>query len=160
MQTMRDFSDPFAQEISFATNAAFWLCYACLEAAAIATSATQIQDTISLDDTVDIGKPIISKDADNTRHLETIQEIGMVTMRRILEESDFLKLLIGIQKLSSHFYSYSISLKRGKTALLPLLFAALENPHSCEDAYKSLIVTIRIQDSHLLSCSKDEPSRG
>jgi hypothetical protein len=146
MQTMRDFHDPYAQEISFATNAAFWLCYACLETAAIASSATQIQDTISLDDTVNsgVGEPIIGKNADNTRHIEAIQEIGMVTMRRILEESDFLKLLIGIQKLSSHFYSYSISIKRGKTALLPLLFAALENPHSCEDAYKSLIVTIRI----------------
>ena len=81
-------------------------------------------------------------------------------MRKILEESDFLKLLIGIQKLSPHFFSYSLSLKQGKTALLPLLFAALENHLSCEDAYKSLIVTIRIQDSHLLSCSKDESGRG
>lgn len=77
----------------------------------------------------------------------------MQTMRRILEESDFLKLLIGIQKLSPHFYSYSLGLKRGRTALLPLLFAALENHLSCEDAYKALIVTIRIQDSHLLNCS-------
>ena len=90
------------------------------------------------------------------RHLEKIQELGMVTMRRILEESDFLKLLIGIQKLSSHFYGYSLSLKQAKTSLLPLLFAALENGHCCEDAYKSLIVTIRIQDSHLLTCSQDE----
>ena len=80
----------------------------------------------------------------------------MVTMRRILEESDFLKLLIGIQKLSSHFYGYSLSLKQAKTSLLPLLFAALENGQCCEDAYKSLIVTIRIQDSHLLTCSQDE----
>ena len=80
----------------------------------------------------------------------------MLTMRRILEESDFLKLLIGIQKLSPHFYSYSLSLKNGKTALLPLLFSALENHASCEDAYKSLIVTIRIQDSHLLTFSQDE----
>jgi len=80
-------------------------------------------------------------------------------MRRILEESDFLKLLISIQKLSSHFYSFSLSLKRGYTALLPLLFSALENSASCEDAYKSLIVTIRIQDSHLLNCSYDEAVR-
>ena len=98
MQTMRDFSDPFAQEISFATNAAFWLCYACLEAAAIATSATQIQDAMNLDQTIDsgVGEPILAKDVDNIHHLESIQEIGMLTMRRILEESDFLKLLIGI----------------------------------------------------------------
>ena len=44
MQTMRDFSDPFAQEISFATNAAFWLCYACLEGTAIAQSSQPIKD--------------------------------------------------------------------------------------------------------------------
>ena len=84
----------------------------------------------------------------------------MQTLRRILEESDFLKLLIGIQKLSPHFYSYSLGLNRGKTALLPLLFAALENHLSCEDAYKALIVTIRVQDSHLLICSQDEWARG
>ena len=83
----------------------------------------------------------------------------MQTMRRILEESDFLKLLIGIQKLSPHFYGYSLSHQAGKTALLPLLFAALENHLSCEDAYKSLIVTIRIQDSHLLMTNSSEVAR-
>ena len=46
-------------------------------------------------------------------------------MRRILEESDFLKHLISKQKLSAHFFAYSMSLKQGKTALLPLLFSAL-----------------------------------
>lgn len=76
--------------------------------------------------------------------MEQIQELGMSNMRRILEESDFMKLLIGIQKLSSHFYNYSLSVRAGKTALLPLLFAALENHACCEDAYRSLIVTIRI----------------
>lgn len=83
----------------------------------------------------------------------------MLTMRRILEESDFLKLLIGIQKLSPHFFSYNLCVETGRTALLPMLFAALENPSSCEDAYKSLIVTIRIQDSHLLMVNSDESAR-
>ena len=80
----------------------------------------------------------------------------MLTMRRILEESDFLKLLIGIQKISPHFYSYSLSIPAGKTALLPLLFAALENHTCCEDAYKSLIVTLRIKDRHLLVVNTDQ----
>ena len=73
-----------------------------------------------------------------------MQVLGMSSMRRILEESDFLKQLIGKQKLSTHFYGYSLSLKAGKTALLPLLFCALQNPKSCLDAYKSMIVTIKI----------------
>ena len=41
---MKNFSDPFAPEISFATNAAFWLSYACLEASAIFASGFPIQD--------------------------------------------------------------------------------------------------------------------
>ena len=56
MQSMKDFSDPFAQEISFATNAAFWLCYSCLEACAIAKSAHPIEDVpIDFDQTVRSG---------------------------------------------------------------------------------------------------------
>lgn len=159
---MRDFSDPFAQEISFATNAAFWLSYTCLEACAIAKSSTTIEDEANLNQTITSGvnaNQQSSLTSSEMRYLEQIQELGMSTMRRILEESDFLKLLIGIQKLSSHFYSYSMSLARCKTALLPLLFAALENHKCCEDAYKSLIVTIRIQDSKLLNCSYDESVR-
>lgn len=117
-----------------------------------------IQDTnTNLDDTVTSGVNTPSETTQSDiRHLEQIQALGMGTMRRILEESDFLKLLIGIQKLSSHFYSYSLGLREAKTAFLPLLFAALENHLSCEDAYKSLIVTIRIQDSYLLTCSFEE----
>ena len=38
MQTMKDFYDVHAAEISFATNAAFWLSYLCLESCAIAFS--------------------------------------------------------------------------------------------------------------------------
>ena len=68
----------------------------------------------------------------------------MMAMRRIFEESDFLRILISKEKLTQRFYSYSLSLTKAKTSLLPLLFAALENPKSCEDAFKSLIVTIRI----------------
>ena len=49
--TMRDFSDPFAPEISFATNAAFWLSFACLEVSAIASSQHPIDDAADLNET-------------------------------------------------------------------------------------------------------------
>ena len=80
----------------------------------------------------------------------------MAVMRRILEESDFLKLLIGINKLSAHFFRYSLLHTQGRSSLLQLLFASLSNSEACEDAYKALIVTIRIQDPRLLSSGKDD----
>ena len=50
--TMKSFADPYAPEISFATNAAFWLSYACLEASAVAQSAFRIEDAVDLNETV------------------------------------------------------------------------------------------------------------
>ena len=124
MQTMKDFYDAHAAEISFATNAAFWLSYLCLESCAIAFSEQSVHDSVAFDQTISSGiNPQLS--ATDLSNLQNMQELGMVAMRRILEESDFLKQLIGKQKLSTHFYGYSLSLKEGKTALLPLLFAAL-----------------------------------
>jgi len=93
---------------------------------------------------------------DSDEYLRLLQEIGMEAMRRIFEESDFLKLLIGIQKLSTPFFKYSLSLSKRKTSILPLLFSALENYKSCEDAYKTLIITIRVQDHMLLSCGDSD----
>ena len=68
---MRDFSDPNAQEISFATNAAFWLCYACLEACAIAKSANPIEDQVNFDSTITSGVGAREQLSD-LRHLEQI----------------------------------------------------------------------------------------
>ena len=72
-------------------------------------------------------------------------------MRRILEDSDFIKQIIVNQKLSQNFYNYNLSMQRDQSALLPLLFSALENPKCCEDAFKSLIVTIKFQDTKLIN---------
>jgi len=71
---MRDFNDPFAHEISFATNAAFWLSYAFLEACAIATSATPIEDAANLEQTVTSGAQQQSSTQDDLelRHLEQV----------------------------------------------------------------------------------------
>ena len=75
----------------------------------------------------------------------------MEAMRKILEESDFLKMLIGVFKLSPNFYGYSLSLSKKKTSLMDLLFDCLENPMAAEDAIKSLIITVRVQDTDLLN---------
>ena len=63
-----------------------------------------------------------------------------------MEESDFLKMLIGVSKLSPHFYAYSLSLAKRKSSLLSLIFDALENPLCVDDAMKSLIITVRVYD--------------
>lgn len=52
---MKDFNDQHATEISFATNAAFWLSYLCLEACAIATSQSSINDSVRFDQTISSG---------------------------------------------------------------------------------------------------------
>jgi hypothetical protein len=67
-----------------------------------------------------------------------------MSLRRILDESEFVKMLIGIYKLSPNFYSYSISISKKQTSLMDLIFNALENPLATEDAIKSLIITVRI----------------
>lgn len=80
-------------------------------------------------------------------------------MRKILEESEFFKLLAMKQKLSDdNFYSYNLSIQQDKSSLLPLLFRAIENPACCEDAYKSIIVTIKFQDNRLLNNRRTEES--
>lgn len=44
--------------------------------------------------------------------MNELQVVGIKAMRRILEESDFLKMLIGVSKLSPHFYAYNLALQR------------------------------------------------
>ena len=55
MQQMKDFNDIHAAEISFATNAAFWLSYLCLETCAIATSEANIHDSVRFDQSISSG---------------------------------------------------------------------------------------------------------
>lgn len=73
-----------------------------------------------------------------------LQVIGMQAITKVLEKSDFLKMLIIEPKLSSNFYAYSISMAKGESCFLKCLFDALENPLCTEDAMKCLIVTIKI----------------
>ena len=39
-----------------------------------------------------------------------LQTIGMQAINKVLEKSDFLKMLVGVSKLSQNFYSYSLSM--------------------------------------------------
>lgn len=77
----------------------------------------------------------------------------MQAITKVLEKSDFLKMLIAVPKLSSNFFAYSISMAKGESCFLQCIFDALENPLCTEDAMKSLIVTIRVQDYQLLNAS-------
>lgn len=111
--------------VAFANNAIFWLSYICLETAGI---IDQYDQSVASE----------------------LLIIGTSSIRRVLEESDFLKMLIGISKLSQHFYSYSLSIFRKQSSFLNLLFDAIENPKCLQDAVKCLIITVRIQDYKLL----------
>lgn len=83
----------------------------------------------------------------------------MSAITKVLEKSDFLKMLIGVQKLSTNFYNYGISMQRNHGSLLSLIFDAVDNPESVEDAMKCLIISIRVQDLSFLNASgKREPS--
>lgn len=68
----------------------------------------------------------------------------MAAISRVLEKSDFLKMLIGVTKLSPNFYAYGVTLSKKQSSLLKFIFDALENSNSLEDAFKSLIITIRV----------------
>lgn len=74
---MREFSDPYARDICFAQNAAFWLSYSCLETTAVAQSREDNEYEVF-----------------DMRNLNSLQEIAMQGMRRLLEDSDFLKHII------------------------------------------------------------------
>jgi len=80
-----------------------------------------------------------------------LQELAVSAMRKIFEDSEFFKMLMNLQEISPEFFLFSISIKQRKTALLSLIFIALENPKCASDAYQLLIMSIRIQDHSLLS---------
>jgi hypothetical protein len=77
------------------------------------------------------------------------QQVGVVIMRRILEDSEFYKLLLSLQRVPHTFSQHK--LKNIKSSFLSLLFSVVSNPKVSDDAFKSLIVTIKAQDSLLTS---------
>lgn len=74
----------------------------------------------------------------------------MVAVRRTLEETSLVKILIVYEKLSEAFYSYSLGMEAKTQSLLNILFNTLRNPLCTRDALKTLILSTRIQDTRLL----------
>lgn len=109
--------------VAFASNAIFWIAFSCLEAASMFNEESQVPD---------LGPEF--------------QQIGMSAITKVLEKSDFLKMLIGVSKLSNNFYSYSLTMSKSQSSFFELIFGAIKNPDSFEDAMKCLIISIRVQD--------------
>jgi len=116
----------FDPDVAFPINAVFWVTYLCLEAAAIVQSKSNL-DNMLLDEVEDTKSFKVQ--------LLKLQESALTAMRKILEDSDFFKLLINLQDISPEVYCYSLSLRQRRTALLSLIFLALENPKCASDAY-------------------------
>jgi len=74
----------------------------------------------------------------------------MVAVRRTLEETSFVKILIVFEKLSDLFFSYNLQMDAKKQSFMNILFNSVRNPLCTRDALKTLILSIRIQDTRLL----------
>lgn len=84
------------------------------------------------------------------------QQVGTVMIRRTLEETSFVKMLLVFQQLSDRFYAYSPSLDSKKASLPTILFRVLQNPLCTKDALKMLSISINVQDSRLLHPSPEQ----
>jgi len=73
-----------------------------------------------------------------------------VAVRRTLEETSFVKILLVFEKLSDLFYSYNLQMEARRQSFVSILFSALRNPLCTRDALKTLVLSIRIQDTRLL----------
>ena len=56
------------------------------------------------------------------------QNLGMSAIRKLFEESEFVKMMIGIQRLAQYFYNYSLSISKKETNLMMFIIDSLENP--------------------------------
>lgn len=77
----------------------------------------------------------------------------MHAINNVLEKSDFLRMVISVTKLSPNFFAYNFSMQKQQSSLIEFIFHSLNNQDCMEDAMKSLIITIRIQDYQLLNAS-------
>lgn len=126
------------REILFASNTLFWVGVACLEAPH--HMIRQIED----------GQASAVPDSPYLGQLQQIQYFGMAAVRRTLEETSFVKILIVFEKLSDLFFSYNLQMECKKQSFMNILFNSIGNPLCTRDALKTLILSIRIQDTRLL----------
>jgi hypothetical protein len=89
LPSIQSLQDPESVHVAFASNAIFWIAFSCLEAASQFSEESQVPE---------LG--------------EEFQVIGMSAITKVLEKSDFLKMLIGVSKLSPNFYSYSLTMSK------------------------------------------------
>lgn len=126
----------FEADVAFPINMSFWVAFLCLEAAAVVQSKSKLDDMLLDEDDND--------DRSFKPQLLRLQQTALSAMRRILEDSEFFRQLRDLQEVPQEFYLYSLGFKARKTALLSLLFVALENPRCASDAYQILIMSIKI----------------
>lgn len=134
----RDMSSA-TKSILFASNTLFWVGVTCLEA------PLHIQSQIE-----DQQANAVAGSSQLSQSLQQIQYIGMLAVRRTLEETNFVKVLGVFQKLSDLFYSFNLQMECRRQSLINILFNTVRNPLCTRDALKALILSIRIQDTRLL----------
>lgn len=93
-----------------------------------------------------LGQPEDSASASNPylNQIYQVQYFGMVAVRRTLEETSFVKVLIVFEKLSDLFFSYSLQMEAKTQSFMNILFNSIHNPLCTRDALKTLILSIRI----------------
>lgn len=131
VQKIKSPDDPESMHVAFATNTIFWMSYSCLETAQLLLASKEHYRQLGVD----------------------LQSMAMSAINQILEKSDFLKMVISVPKLSPNFFAYNFSMQQKKSSLVEYIIGAIANPNCSEDALKSLIITIRIQDTQLLNAS-------
>lgn len=75
-------------------------------------------------------------------------------MRGIMEESDFYKELLSQLTIAPTFFRFKLPQIRG--SLLSILFTAVSHPIVSQDVFKCILVTIKAQDSLLVSNQGDQ----
>ena len=75
-------------------------------------------------------------------------------MRRIMEESDFYKELLSQLTIANTFFQLKLPYLR--SSLLSILFRTVSHPLVSQDVFKCILVTIKAQDSLLVSNQGDQ----
>ena len=86
-----------SKQILFSLNTLFWVSMACLEA------PISILETSPSNQNLNIV-------------LQQIQFLGMLGVRRTLEETNFVKILFAFQNISDVFFSYNLKFLHGITS--------------------------------------------
>jgi len=81
-----------------------------------------------------------------------LQSLGVQTLQKVMSETEFFKIIMMSTAISDNFYSYSLTLGKKANSLLPMVFRVLHE----EDAYKILLLSIKVQDPRLVYHHKSD----